>query len=215
MLVNQGFLSVNAPAPVPLSAPQAMAAAAPRLSETARLTAGLAAGEEEAFREFHRRYFNPLFRYLLVLTRGQEHDAEEALQETLCRVAKYARPFAREEIFWCWLTAVARSTARDAGRKRRRYRSLLQNYALRWLSAQQAIEEEADELLAEGLQACLAELPAADRALVEAKYLTARSVRELAHETGLTEKAVESRLLRLRRHLREQLLRKLRLEKSP
>jgi RNA polymerase sigma-70 factor (ECF subfamily) len=192
-----------------------MRAEAPSLSETARLTRGLAAGEEEAFREFHRRYFNPLFRCLLVLTRGQEHEAEEALQETLCRVAKYARPFVREEVFWCWLMAVARSAARDAGRKRRRYRLLLQHYALRWLPAQPAVADEADDLLAEGLRACLAALPAADRALVEAKYLRARNVRDLAHETGLTEKAVESRLRRLRRLLREQLLRRLRLEDSP
>jgi DNA-directed RNA polymerase specialized sigma24 family protein len=35
-------------------------------------------------------------------------------------------------------------------------------------------------------------------------------MRELAEQTGLTERAVESRLLRLRRQLREQVLRKLR-----
>ena len=47
----------------------------------AHLTRRLAAGEEEAFREFHKNYFNRLYQFLLVVTRGQEHEAQEALQE--------------------------------------------------------------------------------------------------------------------------------------
>ena len=201
---------MNAPAPLNLTAPEALAQS-DGLSETARLTRGLATGDEEAFREFHQRYFDRLFRYLLVMSRGQETEAEEALQETLCRVARYARRFGAEEVFWCWLTALARSAARDGGRKQRRYWTLLQNYALRWLPLQKDPDDGAEARLEQTVQGCLAELPPADRALVEAKYLQRLSVRELARQTGLTEKAVESRLVRLRRQLREHLLRKLRL----
>lgn len=201
---------MNAPAPVNLTAPDILAPPG-GLSETARLTQGLAAGDEEAFREFHRRYFDRLFRYLLVLARGQETEAEEALQETFCRVARYARRFDQEDVFWSWLTVLARSAARDGGRKQRRYWTLLQNYALRWLPLQKDPDDGAEACLEQTVQGCLAELPPADRALVEAKYLKQLSVRELARQTGLTEKAVESRLLRLRRQLREHLLRKLRL----
>ncbi|HVY68617.1 MAG TPA: hypothetical protein VHH73_01740, partial [Verrucomicrobiae bacterium] len=66
------------------------------------LTRRLAAGEEAAFREFHAQYFDRLYQFLIVVARGQEHEAREALQETLIRVARYARPFADEEAFWCW-----------------------------------------------------------------------------------------------------------------
>ena len=60
------------------------------------------------------------------------------------------------------------------------------------------------------LAECLDEIEPADRRLLEAKYLDGTSVRELSAETGLTEKAVESRLGRLRRHLRGIMLNKLR-----
>jgi RNA polymerase sigma factor (sigma-70 family) len=55
----------------------------------------------------------------------------------------------------------------------------------------------------------LDELPPEDRRLVEGKYIEGAAVKELSSQTGLTDKAVESRLLRLRRHLRERLLKKL------
>ncbi len=182
--------------------------AAPRLETITVLTCGLAAGSEEAFREFHHRYFDRLFRLALVLTRGDQATAGDVLQDTLCRVVRHARRFDDEEDFWCWLVAVTRSAARDAGRKQRRYLALLKDYARRWLQPQSGGEDEKrlDELAAQ----CLAELDATDRALVEGKYLERLRVRELAERADLTEKAVESRLGRLRQHLRARLLDRLR-----
>ena len=176
----------------------------------AELTRGMAAGDEEAFSEFHHRYFDRLLRHLLRLTRGEEAEAKDALQETLCRVVRYVRRFDDEEVFWCWLTALARSAVRDAGRKRRRYWRLLENYVHRWLPLRPEPAPEYDLRLEDFLAACLSELDAADRALVEGKYLGRVSVRDLAEGAGLTEKAVESRLLRLRRKLRERLIEKMR-----
>jgi DNA-directed RNA polymerase specialized sigma24 family protein len=46
--------------------------------------------------------------------------------------------------------------------------------------------------------------------LIEGKYLDGATVRELSADAGLTEKAVESRLLRLRRELRERMLKRMR-----
>ena len=60
------------------------------------------------------------------------------------------------------------------------------------------------------LEECLAELDPEDRRLIEGKYLDEESVRALSVQAGLTDRAVESRLLRLRRRLRERLLQKLR-----
>jgi RNA polymerase sigma-70 factor (ECF subfamily) len=175
----------------------------------ALLTRRLAAGDDDAFREFHSRYFDRLYRFLLVVARGQEHEAQEALQETLLRVARYARVFESEDAFWCWLKVVARSAARDGGRKRRRYFALLENFASRWRngadSPRAAEENRLAAILAEGLE----ELPMDDRRLIESKYLEGAAVKDLSELTGLTDKAVESRLLRARRQLREILLKKL------
>jgi RNA polymerase sigma-70 factor (ECF subfamily) len=171
------------------------------------LTRGLAAGQEEAFRQFHRLYFDRLYRFLLAVARGQEQEARDALQETLLRVARSARPFASEEVFWCWLKAVARNAARDAGRKHLRHLDLLRRFALDRRPPPAAPREGA---LDAALEECLDELTPQDRSLIEARYLNGQTIRELSADEGATEKAVESRLLRLRRRLRERILRKLR-----
>jgi len=178
-------------------------------SSVTLLTQRLAAGDDAAFREFHARYFSRLYQFLLVLTRGREDEAQEALQQTLLRVVRYARAFGAEDAFWSWLKVLARSAARDAGRKQQRYTALLQNFALRWRPC--APDQPGDEYdrLNGILEESLSELELNDRQLVEAKYLEGATVKELSLQAGLTEKAVESRLLRLRRHLRERLLKKL------
>jgi RNA polymerase sigma-70 factor, ECF subfamily len=176
----------------------------PALDATVLLTRQMAAGEEEAFRRFHQLYFDRLYQFLLAVARGREQEARDALQETLVRVARSARPFDSEEVFWCWLKAVARNAARDGGRKQRRYFAFLQDFAFH----PPAPPAESD--LGAALEECLDELSADDRGLIEGKYLEGETVRELSTGAGLTEKAVESRLLRLRRQLRKRLLQKLR-----
>jgi RNA polymerase sigma-70 factor (ECF subfamily) len=170
------------------------------------LTLGLAAGDEGAFRQFHAEYFDRLLRYQLVVARGDEEQAREVLQETFTRVARHARRFDEAEAFWSWLTVLARSAAVDGGRRRSRYWALLKNYALSWWRPKLAPATDADARLHEHLDTALAAMAADDRALLEAKYFAGASVRELAAQNGLTEKAVESRLLRLRRQLRETIL---------
>jgi RNA polymerase sigma-70 factor (ECF subfamily) len=189
---------------------QELARPRPVSDGVARLTRRLTAGDEDAFREFHRLYFDRLYRLLLVITRGQEHEAQEALQETLLRVVRYARVFETDEAFWGWLKVVARNAARDGGRKHRRYFNLLQNFALRWQN--HALERTfvEDNHLGAILEESLAELDPQDRRLIEGKYLDGETVKELSAQTGLTDKAVESRLGRLRRRVRELMIKKLR-----
>ena len=173
------------------------------------LTRLLARGDEGAFREFHGRYFDSLHRFLLVVARGNEDEAGEALQQTMLRVAKYAREFGSDDEFWSWLKAVARSAARDGGRKRGRYEALLRRFA------QFAGREDADtgpgmDVLAGLVDESMEELPGDDRAIISKKYLDGMRVSELAAATGLTEKAVEARLGRIRAVLRSNVLEKLR-----
>lgn len=173
-----------------------------------RLTRGLAGGDEESFCEFHRLYFDRLYHYLLAVSRGDEHQAREALQETFVRVARHARVFHSEDAFYCWLRAVARNIVRDSGRKTGRYIELLRRFALFAPLPASAVEpgkHRASEALAE----CLEALPAADRELIEQRYMRGETIGELAAALELTEKSIESRLLRLRRKLREDLMRKL------
>ncbi len=201
----------------PVSSSLAEAVTAARQSESARpakatigmLSQAMKEGEEWAFREFHRRYFDRLYRLALVLTRGDESVARDVVQDAACRVVRYVRRFEEEEAIWCWLTALVRSSVRDAGRKQRRYWRLLADYAARWLPILVPGAPDPDRLLEQTLMACLSDLEATDRALVEGKYLARLSVRALAERHGLTEKAVEGRLTRARRQLREQAMNRL------
>jgi RNA polymerase sigma-70 factor (ECF subfamily) len=174
----------------------------------AELTRRLAAGEEEAFREFHALYFDRLYRFLLVVSRGHEPEAQDALQQTLLRVVRYARVFESDAVFWSWLKALARSAARDGGRKEQRYLALLHKFTLRGHFDSEENSAE-DGRLRAVLEETLAELHPQERRLLEDKYLDGTSVKELSVEAGMTEKALESRLLRLRRQVRESILKKL------
>ena len=177
------------------------------------LTRRVAAGDEQAFADFHERYFERLYRFLLVLTRGQEDEAEEALQQTFLRVIRYARTFDCEETFWCWLKAVARSAVRDAGRKQQRYSAVLRRFGLFWGGTHYGDPSpDLDDGFRNKLEAGLNQLSAFDRQLIEGKYLDGTTTRDLALQTGLTEKAIESRLGRLRRQLRDELLKNLEAE---
>jgi len=182
------------------------AANVPPSSDILSLTGRLSAGEEEAFREFHARYFDPLYRFLLGVCRGDAHAAQDALQSTLLRVARHARAFEREEIFWGWLRAIARNAARNQGRRRRRYWGLLEKFTFARGSIQETEGEQWREVLGESLS----EMPPAERELLEGKYIIGSSVAELAAQAGLTERAVDSRLYRLRRELAARVLQKLR-----
>ena len=75
---------------------------------------------------------------------------------------------------------------------------------------EQQTEEYLHQLLLDGLQT----LEALERKLVQRKYLEGGTTRELAREFELTERAVESRLLRARRQLREGLLKRLNNDKA-
>ncbi len=170
-----------------------------------RLTTRLAAADQEAFREFHGQYFDRLYHFLLVVCRGSDDQAQEALQRVLLRVVRHARVFHDEETFWCWLKALARTAACDAQRRHRRYAALLDRFSRWWrLHDPQAVHEP--DPLEGKVGELLAELDPTERRLVEGKYLAGESVRELAASTGLSEKAVESRLSRLRQRLRSRFL---------
>jgi len=181
------------------------------LSVVTTLTRRMAKGDEQAFREFHAAYFGRLFRYVLVLMRGDEHAARDVMQETLLRVVRHVRRFEEEVVFWDWLARLARSAGADHGRRASRYRRLLDGFARR---PPEPIESMPDNESPTALSKGLDELDENDRALLARKYEEGLSVRELAALHGVTEEAIESRLARARRALREAVFRHLRHENS-
>jgi RNA polymerase sigma factor (sigma-70 family) len=167
--------------------------------EIAQLTADMAAGEEDAYREFYARYFNRMFGYLLVLTRGHEDSAREALQSAMLRVVKHIKRFQSEQAFWSWLTVLSRTALVDQERKRARYNAALDRFA----HEDPAIVESR---LLECLRQSLSLLPKEDLVIIEKKYFDEQPVAQIASMMEVTEKAVESRLVRIRQKLKKQTL---------
>lgn len=198
----------SATAALPFSAGMATADPDPSRSCIAELTRRMAAGEDRAFTEFHGAWFARLFRYVLVLQRGDETGAAEVLQDTMIRVARHARICQDEEVFWSWLTRLARSAAADHGRRRSRYFRFLDRFRSQ-LPPPQLSPADGETDLKAYLQEALLTLPDAERWLLEAKYDHGQSVRELAATLGLSEEAAGSRLARARHLLREAVFQRL------
>ena len=163
-----------------------------------------------AYRIFHDTYFDRLSRYLFVVAAGNEDAMREALQVTLVRVVRYIKVFRNEDVFWSWLTVLARSAFVDEARKRRRYSSFLDRFTRR-TSVEPAIQNDHhhDDRLRVLLEGEVASLPPDEQRLVEQKYVARRSVREIAATLQTTEKAVESKLSRIRSKLKDAVLAKL------
>ena len=168
-------------------------------TEISLLTIRMARGDEDAFREFYDHYFNRLLGYLLVLTSGHEDSAREALQSAMLRIVKHIRRFDSEETFWSWLTVLARTTLVDQERKRSRYSAALDRFAGEDASA-------AESHLLDCLRQSVSMLPKEDFALIERKYFEEQSVAQIASTMDTTEKAIESRLGRIRQQLKKQTL---------
>jgi RNA polymerase sigma-70 factor (ECF subfamily) len=215
--VNNRFAGINlasAFVDTPTGAIAKMAAEPKPPSDVLKLTARMSRGDETAFREFYELYFHRLLRYLIVVTRGQEEIAQEALQVAFVRIARHVRTFDSETGFWNWLAVVARNCAADEFRKRNRHRNMLARFFQdRAVDADLKGSEKAD-LLLKFLEQEMAGLPKDERALIEGKYFAERTVGNLADERQMSEKAMESRLLRIRRNLRAAVLGRLKNAKT-
>ncbi|MBE2212994.1 MAG: sigma-70 family RNA polymerase sigma factor [Opitutaceae bacterium] len=163
------------------------------------LSRRMARGDDAAWQVFHREHGPMLFRHLLGCTRGDHALASEALQGAYLRVARHVRVCESEMQWGAWLRLVARSELSDLRRRESRFMRAIR----RWWADVTVDASEADgTVMQDALEAGLAGLDAADRALLDAKYFRAESVDAIAARLNVSPKAVESRLTRARAALR-------------
>ncbi len=195
----------------PCSAPANQPAPEPARIEA--LTRRMADGDEEAWRAFYDQYFDRLWRYLLVSAEGSEDLARESLQAALVRAARHIKVFREGDVFWSWLTVLARTALADERKKRRRYFFFLERFTRHAeADGDDANDDPADKRLNTLLRRHVALLPPNEQMLIEQKYIGRRTVREIAGELQTTEKAVESQLSRIRRKLKDAALKELKRE---
>ncbi len=173
------------------------------------LTRAVRRGDADAFARFYDLYSFRLYRFLLVLAQGDESAAREVCQAVFIKLAKRLSVFEDERRLWSWLCVLAKNTFIDhcrAGQRLNRFVPLDE------LPAVPDARTNSEHRLTGLLREALAGLSPVERELVQAAYVDARPLQELADEAGQTYKAVESRLGRLRQKLKEQLLKNLRHE---
>jgi RNA polymerase sigma factor (sigma-70 family) len=171
-------------------------------ADTPRLTTALGQGDEEAFRFLHTQWNARLMRYCFALTAGEEASAHELAQGVYLRILRHIGSLPDEGALWGWITCAARSAVRDLSRVGGRYRRALARFA-GWLRDRMSRTEE--DSLMDTLEAVLAELVPADRALIEARYFERVTLEQIGERLGASTRAIEGRLARLRTHLRERI----------
>src|SRR5712692_8609023 len=167
-------------------------------AEARRLAAGVAGGEEAAFRELYDRYRDRLFRFALVLGHGDELLAHETVQSVFVTAAAKLRRAESEEHLWNWLARVARQQLAKTWRRRQRESAVVSVADV----PEYADSHQADSLLEENLDAALLAIDTEDRQLIEWFYFDDLSHKEIAERLNATPRAVSSRLERARASLR-------------
>jgi RNA polymerase sigma factor (sigma-70 family) len=105
---------------------------------------------------------------------------------------------------WSWLACAARSAARDLHRTGGRYRRAIERFS-EWLRFRQFVQSPSseDSRLLSALDAALADLPASERQLIEARYFERLPLEDIGVRCGTTARGIESRLARVRTRLRQ------------
>jgi RNA polymerase sigma-70 factor (ECF subfamily) len=163
-----------------------------------RLAAAISQGEETAFRELYDSYQARLFRLALVLARGEESLAEDAVQAAFIIAARKLHSADSADHLWNWLARVTRQQVAKIWKQRRPGADVVEVSPL----ADCAAEAPADSTLEECLDAALLTLPPDDRELVSWFYFDRLSHKEIADRLHATPKAISGRLERARARLR-------------
>lgn len=175
-------------------------------AEARDVAAGVGRGDEASFRKLYERYHQRLFRFTLVLSRGDESLAQDTVQSVFLTAAKKLRRADGEEHLWNWLARVARQQLAKAWRKQQRDPAIAHAEEL---SEDCLVTAEPDPFLERVLDRALEMLEPDERQLVQIFYFDRLSQKEIAEQLGITPKAVSSRLERAREKLRSHIKRAL------
>lgn len=158
--------------------------------------------EEAGLRELMRRY-GPLLRYVVSPILPDPREAEECLSDIYMKLWGKMDSFDRSKgSLNAWLTAVARNAALNRARRLCPEEPLEDAAHPSQESAEETVLRRERQAI---LLAVVNELSEKERALFYRKYYYCQSTAQMAAELGLSVRAVEGRLYRLREKLRKRL----------
>jgi RNA polymerase sigma-70 factor (ECF subfamily) len=185
---------------------QAIAAAGIGRAASAKATSDevliglIAKGDRDALRLLFARHNVRVFRFLLRMV-GNGATAEDLVNEVFTEVWRSAKRFEGRSQVTTWILGIARFRAMSTLR-RRSFNALDDDVAA-------SIEDPADnpEVAAQNadrsaiLQACLAQLSAAHRQVIDLIYYHGQSIEEVAEIVGLPQNTVKTRAFHARKRI--------------
>lgn len=150
-------------------------------------------------------HYGPLMRYIIAPILQNPQDREDCLSEVSMRVWEKIGQFDGEKgSFHAWLTAITRNTALNYARKASgsSAEELSESTPSPELSPEEALLKKERQ---EALKTALSRLSYKDRLLFYRKYYYRQSTAQIAAELGMTERAVEGKLYRVKKQLRKSL----------
>ena len=150
-------------------------------------------------------HYGPLMRYIIAPILQNPQDREDCLSEVSMRVWEKIGQFDGEKgSFHAWLTAITRNTALNHAR--RASGSSAEEISESTPSPDPTPEETLlKKERQEALKTALSRLSYKDRLLFYRKYYYRQSTAQIAAELGMTERAVEGKLYRVKKQLRKSL----------
>ncbi len=149
-------------------------------------------------------YYGPLMRYIIYPIVTNAEDAEECLNETAMRVWEKIELYDAQRGSWnSWLTALTRNVALNKAKSLQKYR-VNEELTGTFSSTEPSPEEDVlRKEMKEALLSALNMLSKKDRVIFYRKYYYMQSTMQIASELGMSNRAVEGRLYRIKKRLRK------------
>lgn len=173
----------------------------------ARLVIRFQAGEQDAFVELYREYFDRVYAYLRVVLKDT-HEAEDTAQQVFMKVFQALPDYERRRAFWAWLFTVARNHALNRIRDSRRTDVIEPEEVDRRrepIEREEASLPSLDWVTDQDLLVLIERLPLAQRQVLTMRHLFDLSTKEIAEIMERTVDDVRMLQHRGQRFLRDRL----------
>lgn len=165
----------------------------------------MTSGDKDAVRELINSY-GPMIRYIISPILKDEREREECFSDVIMRAMEKIGTYSEEKgSFKSWLSVLTRNTALNRAKGLRREPDI-QTIDENMASSKDDPENEVirKETL-KSLERAVSNLSERDKALFYRRFYYCQSISQIAAEMGMTQRAAEGRLYRLKKKLRKEL----------